>query len=81
MHESDPAHDFMLSTRETFSRAFEEFGLVVGEGETVREACDNLTANAQTAGAHAVIALRMLSRQNSLAFIVYGTLIRWAAVR
>jgi uncharacterized protein YbjQ (UPF0145 family) len=69
----------MLSTRETFSRAFEEFGLVVGEGETVREACDNLTANARTAGADAVIALRMLSRQNPLALTVYGTLIRWVA--
>jgi hypothetical protein len=79
VQESEPAHEFMLSTRETFSRAFVDFGLVVGEGETVREACDNLTANARDVGANGVIGLRMVSRQNPPGIIIYGTLMRWVA--
>jgi hypothetical protein len=69
----------MLSTRETFSRAFVDFGLVVGEGETVGEACDNLTTNARDVGANGVIGLRMVSRQNPPGIIIYGTLMRWVA--
>jgi uncharacterized protein YbjQ (UPF0145 family) len=77
MQDSEAVGGLMLSTRETFSRAFVDFGLVVGEGETVNKACDNLTANAQGVGADGVIGLRIVSRQNPPGIIMYGTLMRW----
>jgi len=77
MQDSEALRDLMLSTRESFSRAFQEFGLIAGEGGTLQEACDNLTTDARRLGADGVIGLRMVSRQNPPGMIIYGTLMRW----
>lgn len=77
MQESQEAGGFMLSTRETFSRPFVEFGVAVGEGDTIQQAFDNLATHARDVGGEAVVAIRMLIYPMPRTFAAYGTLIRW----
>lgn len=77
MQKSQGAEGFMLSTRETFSRSFQESGVVVGQGDTIEQAFDNLAATARGHNADAVIAIRMLCYAAPRTFVAYGTLIRW----
>jgi len=77
MQESQGAEGFMLSTRETFSRPFQEFGVAVGQGDTIQEALESVATTGRNANADAVVAIRMLHHPMPQTFVAYGTLIRW----
>ena len=76
-------YGLMLSTRESFSRAFAEYGIVMGQAvgviEPVEKALDNLSKAGKDLGLDAVIALRLLHypAANGEAVIAYGTGIKW----
>ena len=78
----------MVSTRENYTRTFEECDIVLGRGgggvtdvEPTTQAINNMKKGARKLGCDAVIGMRLVSYQgkgpNPAIIIAYGTAIKW----
>jgi uncharacterized protein YbjQ (UPF0145 family) len=85
IHRTSFKHTLMLSTRENFSRAFSEYGVVFGQAQAredkdpIELALDNLVQAGRNLGCDAIIAMRLLSYQGVTGpiAVAYGTAIKW----